>query len=593
MALLPSFIALPTSSPSRADTSHRVRRICSTGGAAHDNALLLRAAEVADWSAGHTAPHPNFGCVIARNGEVVGEGFLYAQGTKCAELQAVEAANELGRGATAYVNMEPGDCHGDQTPVSSLVQAGISRVVVGIRHPLGHLRGKAINSFRNEGIRVDVVGEELPIKKMEKALKSCILVNAPLLYRAAFHVPFSVLKYAMTLDGKIAARSGDASWVSSRLSRGRVFELRGRSDAIVVGGNTVRQDNPRLTARHGGGHVPARIVMSKSLNLPEEANLWNTHDAYTIVATQRGARKDIQEKLAKKGVEVVEFDMLNPRDVMEYCYSRGCLSILWECGGELAAPAISSGVIHKVYAFIAPKIIGGRGAPSPVGELGMIQMSQALDLIDVSIEEIGPDILVSGFLHPIPDLSPVIPSIHETAALDPTVSPYESKIIFFYKTWDPFGAFSNFSPHSIIMPDETGVPCMWPTVEHYYQAQKFLGVDNPLAKGLIEQIKCTRSPEEAARIGRKVQREQPELVHPDWDTVKIDVMYRGLRCKFSMHPHLNSLLRSTAGFVLVEASPHDLFWGGGREGEGLNYLGRLLMKLRSESLKEATPESIV
>ncbi|KAI0524558.1 hypothetical protein KFK09_003932 [Dendrobium nobile] len=333
--------------------------------------------------------------------------------------------------------------------------------------------------------------------------------------------------------------------------------------------------------------------MSKSLNLPEEANLWNTHDAYTIIATQRGARKDIQEKLAKKGVEVVEFDMLNPRDVMEYCYSRGCLSILWECGGELAAPAISSGVIHKVYAFIAPKIIGGRGAPSPVGELGMIQMSQALDLIDVSIEAIGPDILVSGFLHPIPDLSPVIPSIHETAALDPTVSPYESKIIFFYKTWDPFGAFSNFSPHSIIMPDETGVPCIWPTVEHFYQAQKFLGVDNPLAKGLIEQIKCTRSPEEAARIGRKVQREQPELVHPDWDTVKIDVMYRGLRCKFSMHPHLNSLLRSTVGFVLVEASPHDLFWGGGREGEGLNYLGRLLMKLRSESLKEATPDSSI
>lgn len=573
--------------------SRRLSTICSAAGVADDNALLFRAAEVADCSAGHTAPHPNFGCVIARNGEIVGEGFLYAQGTKCAELQAVDAASELAGGATAYLNMEPGDCHGDQTPVSSLVQAGISRIVVGIRHPLVHLRGKAINSFRNEGVRVDVVGEELPGKKMEKALKSCLLVNAPLLYRAAFHVPFSVLKYAMTLDGKIAARSGDASWVSSRLSRGRVFELRGRSDAIVVGGNTVRQDDPRLTARHGGGHVPARIVMSKSLNLPEEANLWNTHDAYTIIATQRGARKDVQEKLAKKGVEVVEFDMLNPRDVMEYCYSRGCLSVLWECGGELAAAAISTGLIHKVYAFIAPKIIGGRGAPSPVGELGMVQMSQALDLIDVSYEEIDPDILVSGFLHPIPDLSPVIPSIHETAALDPTVSPFESKIIFFYKTWDLFGAFSNFSPHSICMPDETGDLCIWPTVEHYYQAQKFVGVDKPLAKGLIEEIKRTTSPEEAARMGRKIQREHPELVNPDWETMKIDVMYRALKCKFSMHCDLNSLLLSTVGFVLVEASPHDLFWGGGREGEGLNYLGRLLMKLRSESLNEATPDSFV
>ncbi|KAK8916434.1 hypothetical protein KSP39_PZI023334 [Platanthera zijinensis] len=620
MALLSSFIAIPTSPYFGAHTPCRIpRQIWSAASSAQDNVLLQRSAEAADRSAGHTAPHPNFGCVIAASGEVVGEGFLYAQGTKCAELQAVEAAKELARGATAYLNMEPGDCYGDETPVSSLVQAGISRVVVGIRNPLGHLRGKAINALRNEGIQVEVVGEELPSKKMEMALKSCLVVNAPLLYRAAFRVPFSVLKYAMTLDvdgqclpfcdsGKIAASSGDASWVSSKLSRGRVFELRGRSDAIVVGGNTVRRDDPRLTARNGGYHVPARVVMSKSLNLPEEANLWNTDNAYTIVATQRGARKDFQEKLAKKGVEVVEFDMLNPRDVMEYCYSRGYLSILWECGGELAAPAIASGVIHKVYAFIAPKIIGGRGAPSPVGELGMIQMSQALDLIDVSREvldvknaflhgdleeEIGPDILISGFLQPIPDMSPVIPSIDETAVLDPTVSPFESKIIFFYKTWDPFGAFSNFSPHFIWLPDETGDSFLWPTVEHYYQAQKFMGIDKPLAKDFIQQIKRARSPEEAARIGRKVQKERSELVHPDWEEMKVDVMHRGLRCKFSIHPHLNSLLRSTVGFILVEASAHDLFWGGGREGEGLNYMGRLLMHVRSEILQEAAADSML
>lgn len=106
--------------------------------------------------------------------------------------------------------------------------------------------------------------------------------------------------------------------------------------------------DPRLTARHGGDHVPVRIVLSQSLDLPEEANLWNTSDTYTIVATQRGARKDMQEKLARKGVEVVEFDFLNPREFMEYCYDRGYLSVLWECGGGLSAPAISSGIIHKV-----------------------------------------------------------------------------------------------------------------------------------------------------------------------------------------------------------------------------------------------------
>ncbi|KAJ8475830.1 hypothetical protein OPV22_019557 [Ensete ventricosum] len=577
-------------------TLRRCRPIrCTVTNAAtsKEAALLRRAAEVADLSAGNSSPHPNFGCVIARAGDVIGEGFLYAQGTKCAELQAVEKAGGLARGATAYLNMEPGDCYSDRTAVSSLVQAGISRVVIGLRHPLQHLRGKAIQSLRSESVQVDVLGEDLQSKEFEDALKSCLMVNAPLLYRAAFHVPFSILKYAMTLDGKIATMSGHASWISSKVSRGRVFELRGRSDAIIVGGNTVRRDDPQLTARHGGGHVPVRIVMSQTLNLPDEAKLWNVTEAYTIVVTQRGACRDLQKKLAKKGVEVVEFDILNPRDVMEYCYDRGYLSVLWECGGILSAPAISSGVIHKVYAFVAPKIIGGVNAPSPVGDLGMVQMSQALNLTDVSYEQVGPDMLISGFLQPIPDLSPVIPSSDEISALDPTVSPFDTKIISFYKTWDPYGAFSNYSPHPIQMADENGNYLTWSTMEHYYQAHKFVGVDNPLAKDAFEQTKMAKSPEEASRLGRKLQRQHPEVVRADWDSAKIDIMYRALKCKFSTYPHLKAMLCSTAGSVLVEASPHDLFWGGGREGEGLNYLGMLLMQLRTEFLEESSKTSVV
>ncbi|XP_078434792.1 cytidine/deoxycytidylate deaminase family protein [Wolffia australiana] len=549
-----------------------------------DAVHLRRAAEMADFSSGLTSPHPNYGCVIVNGGNVAGEGFLYAQGTKCAELQAVEAAGERCRGATAYLNLEPGDCYADQTPVTALLKAGISRVVVGLRHPLSHLRGQAINVLRTEGVQVDVLGENLQSNVYEEALKSCLLVNTPLLFRAAHHVPFSILKYAMTLDGKIATSSGHASWVSSAQSRARVFELRARSDAVIVGGNTVRCDDPRLTNRLKEGHVPMRMVMSRSLDLPENANLWNTSEAYTIVATQRGARRDFQKSLASKGVEVVEFDVLNPRELMEYCYDRGYFSVLWECGGSLAAPAISSGVIHKVFTFVAPKIIGGAKAPSPVGELGMVEMTQALNLIDVSYEQIGPDMLISGFLHPIPDLSPVIPSADNVVVTDS----YDVNIISFYKTWDSYGAFSNFSPHPIQMPDENGNDLTWPSVEHYYQAQKFDGVDDQLAIDCVQKIKAARSPEEAARIGRSAQRKYPHLVQPNWDSIKVEVMYKALKCKFSTYLYLNSLLLSTMGSVLVEASPHDLFWGGGRDGEGLNYLGRLLMQLRSEILAEQT-----
>ncbi|PKI66903.1 hypothetical protein CRG98_012666 [Punica granatum] len=504
------------------------------------------AADLSDKSAGLTSPHPYFGCVIATpSGNVVGEGYLYAQGTKSAEVQAVEAAGiDVCRGATAYLNMEPGDCHGDHTAVSALVQAGIARVVVGMRHPLQHLRGNAVLALRSQGVRVDVLGEDLLSKAVEEAQRSCRLVNAHLIYRAASQVPFSVLKYAITLDGKIAASSGHAEWISSKISRHRVSELRRRCDAVIVGGNTVRRDNPRLTARHGGGHMPMRIVMSQTLNLPQEANLWDISEVPTIVVTQKGARRSFQKHLASKGVEVVEFDFLNPRDVMEYFYDRGYLAILWECGGTLAASAISSGVIHKVYAFVAPKIIGGRNAPSPVGELGMVEMSQALDLIDVSYEQVGPDMLVSGFLQPIPDLTPVMPSIDETSAIDHTITPCEPNVIFFYKAWDPYGAFSNFSPHPIRMLDENGDYATWSSVEHFYQ------------------------------------------VRTNWESIRINVMYRALKCKFSVYPHLNSMLLSTVGSVLVKASPHDLFWGRGREGEGLNYLGRLLMRLRSEFLGE-------
>lgn len=557
---------------------------------------LLRAVELADSSAGLTAPHPNAGCVIAHGSRVVGEGFLYAQGTKSAEVQAVERARDDARGGIAYLNLEPGDCHGDDSAVMALKQARVSKVVVGLRHPLLHLRGKAINALRNDGISVEVLGEDVNEKELfEEALQSCRMVNAPLLCRAAQRMPYSVLKYAMTLDGKIAASTGHASWVSSKESRQRVFATRGRSDAIIVGGNTVRRDNPRLTTRQEGGHLPVRIVMSRTLNLPEELHLWDVANAPTIVMTQRSARSDFQKRLAARGVEIVEFDFLTPKAVMDYCYDRGYLSVLWECGGTLSAPSIASGVIHKVLAFVAPKIIGGVLAPSPVGELGMVEMTQALNLSDVEFEKIGRDMLITGYLQEVPGLWPPTPAAVEAAlATDNGILSTNARppaVISFYKTWEPYGALSNFSPHPISLADSNGTNKMWGSVEHYYQAQKFAGVQDPVAEEIITKIERAPSPEEAARFGRSLMRQRPDLVRQDWDTAKVDAMYRALRVKFSSYPSLQRMLLSTAGSVLVEASTHDLFWGAGRTGTGKNNLGLLLMSLRSEFSSEAQTNS--
>ncbi|KAI5072586.1 hypothetical protein GOP47_0012692 [Adiantum capillus-veneris] len=458
----------------------------------------------------------------------------------------------------------------------AFIEAGISRAVIGLRHPLQHFRNKAIKDLTNANIEVDILGENLTQgTSIKEACKACQTVNAPLLYRAAFKAPFSTLKYAMTLDGKIATSSGHAAWISSSLSRQQVFSTRARSDAVIVGGNTVRRDNPRLTTRKDGGHLPVRIVMSCGLNLPDEANLWDVSDTPTILMTQKGAREDFQERLQRKGVEIVEFDFLSPKTVADYCYKRGFLSILWECGGTLAAPAISSGVIHKVMAFVAPKIIGGARAPSPVGDMGMIEMTQALNLEDILFEQVGPDMLISGYLQPIPDLSYRSSEWIETVNIISEKSSSDLRsVLSFNQAWDAYGAFSNFSPHSINVASSNGKLVRWKTVEHYYQAQKFEGVQHTLAVELVEKIQASECPEEAERLGRSLQRKRPDLVRPDWDMAKMEVIYRALYSKFTGHPHLKSLLLSTAGSVLVDDSS--------RESRG--FLGDLLMKLRTQLL---------
>ncbi|MEA5617929.1 bifunctional diaminohydroxyphosphoribosylaminopyrimidine deaminase/5-amino-6-(5-phosphoribosylamino)uracil reductase RibD [Cronbergia sp. UHCC 0137] len=353
-----------------------------------DSQMMQRCLELARRALGYTSPNPLVGAVIVKDGKIVGEGFHPRAGEPHAEVFALRAAGDDARGSTIYVSLEPCNHYGRTPPCSEgLIAAGVSKVVVGMVDPNPLVAGGGIARLRAAGIEVVVGVEEAACRKLNEGFVHRILHKRPL----------GILKYAMTLDGKIATSAGHSAWVTNPDARSEVHQLRTACDAVIVGGNTVRYDNPFLTSHQVGARNPLRVVMSRRLNLPENARLWES-DAPTLVLTEVGCSEDFQEMLVKKGVEVIEFPLLTPDQAMAYLYERGFCTVLWECGGTLAASAIAQGAIQKILAFIAPKIIGGVHAPTPVGDLGLVSMTQALSLERVTWRVVGSDCLVEGYL---------------------------------------------------------------------------------------------------------------------------------------------------------------------------------------------------
>ncbi|MFM7407731.1 MAG: bifunctional diaminohydroxyphosphoribosylaminopyrimidine deaminase/5-amino-6-(5-phosphoribosylamino)uracil reductase RibD [Cuspidothrix sp.] len=354
-----------------------------------DSRMMLRCVELARTALGRTSPNPLVGAIVVQDGKIVGEGFHPRAGEPHAEVFALRAAGENARGSTVYVSLEPCNHYGRTPPCSeALIKAGVSKVVVGMVDPNPLVGGGGIARLRSAGIEVVVGVEEA----------ACQRLNEGFVHRILYKRPLGILKYAMTLDGKIATTDGHSAWVTNQDARTEVHRLRAACDAVIVGGNTVRQDNPYLTSHEVEAHNPLRVVMSRSLNLPEQARLWDTHTAPTLVLTEVGSSQTFQKMLRSKGVEVVEFATLTPEQVMTHLYDRGFCSVLWECGGILAASAIAQGAVQKIMAFIAPKIIGGDYAPTPVGDLGLTNMTEALPLERVTWRIVGADCLVEGYL---------------------------------------------------------------------------------------------------------------------------------------------------------------------------------------------------
>ena len=522
-------------------------------------------------------------------------------------------------GLEAHLSLEP-----EPNASRLLVQAGVARAVVGLAHPLDHLRGEGLAVLREGGVEVELLEASLvgPTGGEEGlAILDCAEVNEALLHREARGKPLSVLKYAMTLDGKIATAAMHSAWVSSAVSRQLVYKERALSDAVVVGGNTVRLDNPRLTTRVEGFPVqPTRVVMSRSLDMPLDAHIWDIEAAPTLVFTEEASYDEhMRAQLVRRGVQVVALTELTPEAVVRECHLRGMVRLFWECGGTLSAPAISDGAIGKVMAFVAPKIIGGgREAPGPVGDLGFSKMTQAIDLVDPHFEAIGPDFLVSGHLPSSGGLCKLVracalrkPSEHGLS-LDEirssrrggmrTARTGQEACVKFYKAWDAFGALSNFYPSEVRLPMACSEkPRSWRTVEHFYQAHKFCpcgggcdpwvgtpggagAEDTDVAerrRALVERIWRAETPENAARVGRWAENAQPELMRPDWAEAKLGVMEAALHAKFRDDAGARAVLLSTGAATLAEDSPRDAFWGVGADGRGQNHLGRLLMLVRA------------
>ena len=354
-----------------------------------DLEMMQRCLQLARRAAGKTSPNPLVGSVVVKNGEIIGEGFHPEVGQPHAEVFALRDAGEAAAGSTVYVNLEPCNHYGRTPPCSeALIKARVAKVVTGMVDPDPRVAGGGIKKLKDAGIEVVVGVSET----------ACRQLNEAFIHRILHQQPFGILKYAMTLDGKIAATTGHSAWVTGKTSRHLVHQVRSTCDAVIIGGNTVRKDNPNLTTHGVTEHNPLRVVMSRSLDLPRNCNLWNTNIAPTIIFTETKCSSTLQKELNSRGVDLITVAALTPKVVMEHLYQKGCSKVLWECGGTLAARAIADGTIQKVMAFIAPKIIGGTSASSPVGELNLTLMTDALQLRDVEVKAIAEDVLIEGYL---------------------------------------------------------------------------------------------------------------------------------------------------------------------------------------------------
>jgi diaminohydroxyphosphoribosylaminopyrimidine deaminase / 5-amino-6-(5-phosphoribosylamino)uracil reductase len=361
---------------------------------AADLRFMRKALALARRMLGRTSPNPAVGCVIVRGGRIVGQGATAAGGRPHAEAVALSRAGTRARGATAYVSLEPCAHRGRTAPCArALVDAGVRRVVAGCVDPYPPVRGRGVAILRAAGVEVtsDVLEDE------------CRRLNAGFITRVTRGRPFATLKLALSLDGRIAAASGDSQWISSPASRALVHRWRREADAVMVGAGTVIADNPRLTCRVAGGRDPVRVIVDGRLRCSPRARVFVERSvAPALLVTTAANVARARRRYGSARVEVIgcpargaergsEIDL---RALMRELGRRGWCNVLVEGGARLAGSAFAAGIVDRVAFFVAPIVIGA-GTPAVEG-LGFARVRDAIALGDLKVRRLGGDLLMEG-----------------------------------------------------------------------------------------------------------------------------------------------------------------------------------------------------
>lgn len=360
-----------------------------------DDQYMQRALDLAALALGRTSPNPVVGAVIVKDGVIVGEGYHQKAGTPHAEIHALRQAGEHARGADIYVTLEPCSHYGKTPPcVSSLIEAGIKRVVAAVLDPNPLVSGQGINILKQAGIQTQVGVLEQSARRLNEAFFKYISTKRPMV----------ALKTAMTMDGKIATCQGKSRWITGEEARQYVHRLRSQYDAIMVGIGTVLADDPLLNTRleNEEARDPVRIIVDGHLSLPLASQIVKTSDKLrTLVYTSHTADEYREAALKERGLEVIRIegchDNLDLGNLVDDLGRRKLISVLVEGGSGLNASLMEQRLVNKLYWFIAPKIVGGIKAPGPIAGNGVNTMDEALILHDMRVEQIGADLLIEAY----------------------------------------------------------------------------------------------------------------------------------------------------------------------------------------------------